>query len=90
MKIKIEPESFIFQIVFNSGKTGSCVRFSANLLARGKVSCLNDALRPNHDDMDGLTSRFSSLNGRSHEEIRRNPRSIDPNGYKYSPKIITA
>ena len=82
MQIIIERKSVIFQIVFNSGKIGSCVRFSVDLLAKGTVSCLNDASRPTHNDMDGLTSRFSRFNGRSPEEIRRNPRSIDPNGYK--------
>ena len=81
--IKINRNSYIFQVVFNSGKTGSCVRFSVNLLARGTVSCLDDAPRPNHSDIDGLTSRLSSFSGRSAEEIRRDPRSIDPNGYKY-------
>ena len=40
----ISNSKLIFQIVFNSGKTGSCTRFSVDLLGHGSVSCLNEKI----------------------------------------------
>ena len=70
-----------FQIVFNSGKTGSCTRFSVDLLGHGTVSCLNNAPQPDKNDMDWIPERDNTT-VRTIEEINRNTRTIDPNGYK--------
>ena len=77
----ISNSKLIFQIVFNSGKTGNCTRFSVDLLGHGPVSCLNHAPHPDKNDMDGLPGRDNATI-RTIEEINRNRRSLDPNGYK--------
>ena len=77
----ISNSKLIFQIVFNSGKTGNCTRFSVDLLAHGAVSCLNQAPHPDKNDMDGISIRDNTTI-RTLDEINRNGRSIDPNGYK--------
>ena len=77
----ISNSKLIFQIVFNSRKTGSCTRFSVDLLGHGPVSCLNHAPQPDRNDMDWIPERDNTT-VRTIEEIKRNTRSIDPNGYK--------
>ena len=74
----------ISQIVFNSGKTGGCSRFSVDLLGQGPVSCLNHAPHPPENDTDGIPKhpKRDNTNVRTLEEINRNTRSLDPNGYK--------
>ena len=73
---------YYFQIVFKSGKTGKCTRFSVDLSSRGTVSCLNQAPHPDKDDMVRMPKELPQRDVRSLEEIRSAPRSIDTDGYK--------
>jgi len=80
--IRADEDNSEDTIVFNSGKTGSCTRFSVDLLGQGSVSCLNNGPHPDKDDMQRRHGPAPQRNVRTSEEIRISPRSINPNGYK--------
>jgi len=73
-------------VVFHSGKSGECTKFSVDLANTGKAECLNHEPHPlegaNEDEfrLDIPTEERSMY--RTPEEIELAPRALDPNGYK--------